>query len=110
VSGWKPVIAVPGLNPKSPVMTVGPVLVTVEPPRTAKSPAVPRPTDGPGTVASAVVAVKKPAVASITNIGKPFTERIKNIVKAPSKVETIGKVLDLSKVRAQAHLAGISPK
>jgi len=30
------VIAVPGPTPKSPVMTDGPVLVTVDPPRTAK--------------------------------------------------------------------------
>ena len=31
----------PGLNPRSPLMTVGPVLVTVLPPRTAKFVAVP---------------------------------------------------------------------
>jgi hypothetical protein len=37
------VIMGPGLNPTSPpLMTDGPVLVTVEPPRTAKLPAVPR--------------------------------------------------------------------
>src|SRR5712664_1484962 len=36
VPGGKPVTAVPGLTPKSPVMIVGPVLVTVEAPRTAK--------------------------------------------------------------------------
>jgi hypothetical protein len=30
------VTAVPGLTPRSPVMTVGPALVTVEAPRTAK--------------------------------------------------------------------------
>jgi hypothetical protein len=36
VPGGKPVIALPGLTPKSPVMAVGPVLVTVEAPRTAK--------------------------------------------------------------------------
>jgi len=34
-------MAVPGLTPRSPVMTLGPVLVTVEPPRTAKLWAVP---------------------------------------------------------------------
>ena len=33
-------IAVPGLTPRSPLITVEPVLVTVEPPRTPKSPAV----------------------------------------------------------------------
>jgi hypothetical protein len=36
------VIAVPGLTPKSPVTTVAPVLVTVEPAKTAKLAAVPR--------------------------------------------------------------------
>jgi len=37
-----PVIAEPGLTPRSPTMVVGPVLVTPEPPRTAKLPAVPK--------------------------------------------------------------------
>jgi hypothetical protein len=40
----KPVTAVPGLNPRSPVIVVGPVSVIVEPARTAKLSAVPRPT------------------------------------------------------------------
>lgn len=39
--GGKPVTAVPGATPKSPVTTVGPVFVTVEAPRTAKLCAVP---------------------------------------------------------------------
>ena len=33
--------ALPGLTPRSPLITVGPVLVTAEPPRTAKAAAVP---------------------------------------------------------------------
>ena len=37
-----PVIAVPGETPRSPVIVVAPVFVTVEPPRTAKDSAVPR--------------------------------------------------------------------
>jgi hypothetical protein len=41
VPGGKPVIAAPGLTPRFPVITLGPVLVTVEPPRTAKLWAVP---------------------------------------------------------------------
>jgi hypothetical protein len=44
VPGGNPVIAVPGLTPKSPLMTLGPVLVTVVPARTAKLLAVPRST------------------------------------------------------------------
>src|SRR3990170_1725497 len=39
----KPVSAVPGLTPTSPVTRDGPVLVTVEAPRTAKVLAAPRP-------------------------------------------------------------------
>jgi hypothetical protein len=44
VPGGNPVTAVPGLTPRSPVTTLGPVLVTVVPARTAKALAVPRPT------------------------------------------------------------------
>src|SRR5207253_11023846 len=44
VMDWEPVAAVPGLKPRSPVIVVGPVLVIVEPARTAKPSAVPRPT------------------------------------------------------------------
>src|SRR5690349_7628637 len=39
--GRKPVIAVPGLTPTSPLAVVGPVLTTVVPARTAKLPAAP---------------------------------------------------------------------
>lgn len=39
--GGKPVIAVPGLTPKSPATVVRPVLVAVEPARTVKLVAVP---------------------------------------------------------------------
>src|ERR1700680_2973712 len=42
VPGGKPVTAVPGLTPRSPVTAVRPVLVTVVPARTAKLAAVPR--------------------------------------------------------------------
>src|ERR1700712_4213305 len=40
--GGNPVTAVPGLRPRLPSRTVGPVLVTVEPASTAKFAAVPR--------------------------------------------------------------------
>src|ERR1041384_7499810 len=46
--GPNPASAVPGLIPRSPVTTVGPVLVTVELARTAKLPADPRFTDAVG--------------------------------------------------------------
>jgi hypothetical protein len=42
VPGGNPVTEVPGLNPRSPVIVVGPVLVTVLPARTPKPVAVPR--------------------------------------------------------------------
>ena len=48
IPGGKPVTALPGLTPRSPVTMVGPVLVTVEPPKTAKLVATP----SPGAVAS----------------------------------------------------------
>src|SRR5207253_229235 len=44
VPGGNPVTAVPGLTPRSPVTVVAPVLVTVEPARTAKRAADPRAT------------------------------------------------------------------
>ena len=42
--GGNPVTALPGLTPRSPVIEVAPVLVTVEPARTTKSAAAPRTT------------------------------------------------------------------
>src|SRR3954466_5217452 len=43
--GGNPVTEVPGLTPRSPVTDVAPVLVTVEPARTARPPAERRATD-----------------------------------------------------------------
>src|ERR1017187_8965236 len=42
IPGGNPVIERPGQTPKSPLMTLGPVLVTVEAPRTPKLAAVPK--------------------------------------------------------------------
>src|SRR5205807_2258841 len=56
VPGGNPVTAVPGLNPRSPLTLVAPVLVTVEPARTAKVVAAPR---AMGTCPPVVVAVIK---------------------------------------------------
>src|SRR3954463_3631784 len=81
--GGKPVIEVPGLKPRSPVRTEAPVLVTVEPPRTAKLPAVPRPT-GPGEAAPAGAPEKKPAMTRNTNMGRYRMGRMEN--KAYSRV------------------------
>jgi hypothetical protein len=41
IPGGKPTTALPGLTPRSPDTMVGPVLVTVLPPKTAKLAAVP---------------------------------------------------------------------
>src|SRR4030095_14780170 len=49
-----PVTAVPGLNPRSPLIVVGPVLVTVEAARTANVEAAPR-AIGPWPAVAAVV-------------------------------------------------------
>src|ERR1051325_4612973 len=42
IPGGKPVTEMPGLRPRSPVITLAPALVTVEAARTAKFPATPR--------------------------------------------------------------------
>ena len=57
--GGNPVIAVPGLTPRSPLITDGPVFVTVWPPRTPKLSAVPSPTAGCAAWAVAVSATRR---------------------------------------------------
>lgn len=59
VPGGKPVTALPGLTPRSPFTTVGPVLVTVEAPSTAKLCAAPN--DG------AVAARARPGAAKASD-------------------------------------------
>jgi len=56
VPGGNPVTEVPGLSPRSPpVIVVGPVLVTVEPARILKFPAV---SNGTGELQAAVAVMK----------------------------------------------------
>jgi hypothetical protein len=66
--GGKPVMAVPGLTPRSPVRTVLPVLVTVLLPRTAKVVAVPSggAADGRTPIVFAPT-IKTASVAAYTN-------------------------------------------
>src|ERR1041385_1710006 len=60
-----PVTDVPGLNPRSPLIVVGPVLVTVEAARTANVLADPRATGaGPPDVPAAVVKLQLTSLAS----------------------------------------------
>src|SRR3990172_9214042 len=61
--GGKPVIALPGLTPRSPKMVVGPVLVTVWPPRTAKLAAEP----SPGAVCAPGLAIAPAAARSVAD-------------------------------------------
>jgi hypothetical protein len=61
--GGNPVTEVPGLRPRSPLMTVRPVLVTVVPARTPKLPAVPRPT---GAVAATADCPKVSVATAMT--------------------------------------------
>ena len=61
--GGKPVTAVPGLTPTSPVMIDGPVLVTVEPASTANGVAVPNPTGACTDAANAAGAPTIPATS-----------------------------------------------
>src|SRR5579883_269727 len=65
VIDWEPVIAVPGLRPMSPLMVVGPVLVTVEAARTAKLFAVLSPT------VAWLEATAGPAASTQTRISPP---------------------------------------
>jgi hypothetical protein len=62
VPGGKPVTAVPGLTPRSPVTAVKPVLVTVVPARTAKLAAVPR----GGACADACEGAKRSMTTALT--------------------------------------------
>ncbi len=64
--GGKPVTAVPGLTPRSPEMTDGPVLVTVEPASTAKDVAVPKPTvDGAADACGVPTTPPKSTMAAV---------------------------------------------
>jgi hypothetical protein len=63
--GGNPVTAVPGLTPRFPLIRLTPVLVTVVPPRTAKLPAVPRPT-GAVAATAGCMAMKKAMAPAIT--------------------------------------------
>ncbi len=60
IPGGKPVIEEPGQTPRSPLTTDEPVLVTVEPPRTAKLAAVP----SPGAMASGYADTSKATPAN----------------------------------------------
>lgn len=76
VPGPNPVMAVPGLIPRSPFRTVGPVFVTVDPPSTANVPAVPR-----STAWALVVTTASPRTSK---------ERSKNMFKENAQVKRIG--------------------
>src|SRR5687768_7694707 len=75
IPGGKPVTALPGLTPRLPVTTVGPVLVTVELPSTANDNAVPR----PGSVAAVA---PPPGKASPKNTTQASPIRIARLVHA----------------------------
>ena len=64
--GGNPVIALPGLTPRSPLRMLGLVLVTVLPARTAKLLAVPRPTGATAAPAVDCVAISTTTAAMTT--------------------------------------------
>src|SRR5207249_1089296 len=64
IPGGNPVTAVPGLSPRSPLTVVAPVLVTVEPARTANVLAAPSATGAWPAVVAAVVKLQTKFVAS----------------------------------------------
>ena len=89
IPGGKPVTAEPGLTPRSPVMVVDPVLVTVWPARTAKFAAVPRST----AVGPAANATCPPASIPIARVAEMPAEKSNLapwiclfILPSPSKV------------------------
>lgn len=89
--GGKPLMAVPGLTPISPVMTDGPVLVIDSPARTAKASAVPR---GTGVaMASAWVGVTATiaaaTVAVSAAVSQPEMDRCRAMPRILSFIETI---------------------
>src|ERR1700753_2149326 len=72
VRGGNPVTDVPGLTPRSPLMIDEPVLVTAEPPRTAKLLAVPRLT---GACAPSPSVVQHARVGRTAMIGRAVLHR-----------------------------------
>jgi hypothetical protein len=75
IPGGKPVIALPGLTPRSPLRMLGPVLVTVVPANTAKLLAVPRPTGATAAPALGCVAISR-MIAAASARNTPSQERL----------------------------------
>src|SRR4051812_13306856 len=104
VPGGKPVIAVPGLTPTSPPsMTDEPVLVTVEPARTEKFPAVAKKT-------SALVSREKPASAVIASRART----VRLIIGTPLCIQTYIFAVRLCygghSIKATNRAAGFQPR
>ena len=85
VPGGKPVTAVPGLRPKSPLITLGPVLVIVEPAKIAKLSAVPR-----STVVAALISPTIPRVETTIN-KTPNKILLEIFIYSPSELFSIMK-------------------
>src|ERR1051326_3119439 len=78
IAGGKPVIAMPGLTPRSPVTVLAPVLVTAEPARISNVPSPPSDEGGTATIALAVVKLHTMLVAS----GLPARSRAPVVIVA----------------------------
>jgi hypothetical protein len=88
----RPVIEEPGDTPRSPVMVVGPVLVTVEPPRTAKL--VATPSDGAVPIALTLGGRNNDAVSTTTDSNDRETSHLlKRILITLAASTTIKSVL-----------------
>src|ERR1700729_2902831 len=86
--GGKPLIAVPGLTPRSPVTVVGPVLVTDWPPRTAKLSTVPSGTaDAMAEAGDGVSATAAPATSTTAATEEDRARR-------PGKPRTFSSFID----------------
>ena len=69
--------AVPGLTPRSPETSEGPVLVTVLPASTAKEVAVPNPTPGWAAVAVGVRVLKLTIAAVVATARSAVSQRVR---------------------------------
>src|SRR5688572_19985128 len=97
-----PVTEVPGLNPRSPLIVVGPVLVTVEAARTANVEADPR---GTGDSPAKLNAVTPAGIASPMTLESSVTAA----VRANSRPSTIAPVVTVMEAKARMFPLNTEP-
>src|ERR1700733_7431735 len=76
--GGNPVTDVPGLSPRSPLIVVGPVFVTVDAASTAKGPALPSETGAVAGAAAAAPAPPAPPIRTVMAAARAATAASRN--------------------------------